>query len=282
MSAAVLAERGRGMEDLLGKVVLVTGAARGMGKSHALAFAREGARVVITDIDRKELEKAEAEIRTAGHEVHAYVLDISIREDCFALAARVEAEAGPVDVLINNAAVAVPGTVLETSESVYRRTTEVNYLGQVWMMQAFVPSMVKRASGHVVNICSGAGKAAPPYIGPYSATKFAMVGLTDAVRQELKGTGVGFSIVNPGYISTGMFEGSKPMTATRWLKPQKVSDAVVRAVRKGKCEVFIPPEVWLTSFGRGLGMPRFADFLMTVFGGRRSFEKMREDRGRPF
>ena len=209
------------MKDVRDRVVLITGAARGMGRLHALTFAREGALVVITDIDATALAATESEMREAGYDVHAYRQDISDREECFKLAARIEEEVGSVDVLINNAAVAIPGTVLEMSESAFRRTTEVNYLGQVWMLQAFVPSMVKRATGHVVNICSGAGKVALPYIGAYSATKFALVGLTDALRQELKRSGVGFTIINPGYIATGMFEGAKPPYITRWLDTQK-------------------------------------------------------------
>jgi all-trans-retinol dehydrogenase (NAD+) len=270
------------MKDVKNKVVLITGAARGMGRLHALTFAREGARVVITDIDAAALAATESEMREAGYDVHAYRQDVSNREECFKLAARVEEEVGPVDVLINNAAVAIPGTVLEMSESAFRRTTEVNYLGQVWMLQALVPSMVKRATGHVVNICSGAGKVALPYIGAYSATKFALVGLTDALRQELKRSGVGFTIINPGYIATGMFEGARPPYITRWLDTQRVADEVLRAVKKGRCEVFVPRIVWLTGLGRGLGIPRFADILMLAFGGRQSFKQMKEDRGRPF
>lgn len=157
------------MEYLGNKVVLITGAARGMGKLTAANFAREGSRVVITDIDESELEKASAEMQLAGYEVHSYVHDVSNREDCFRVAEKVETDVGPVDVLINNAAVAINETVLDTTESQFRRITDVNYLGQVWMMQAIVPGMVKRRSGHVVNMCSLAGKVAAPKMGAYCA-----------------------------------------------------------------------------------------------------------------
>ncbi len=271
------------MEDLAGKVVLITGGARGMGKLHAHNFAREGCRVVITDIDEAELRKAAAEMQEAGYDVAVYTQDISSREGCFKLAQRVADEVGPVDVLINNAAIATNETVLDTSEEAYRRITEVNYLGQVWMLQAFVPEMVKRGSGHVVNICSMAGKVAVPNLGPYCATKFALVGLTDSLRQELKGTGVKCTIVNPGYISTGMFEGSKPPFITRWLDPQKVADALLQGVKKNKGEVFMPRFVgWLSGFARGLGMPRFNDVVFAILGADRSFAPMKKERGRPF
>jgi all-trans-retinol dehydrogenase (NAD+) len=271
------------MKDLAGKVVLVTGGARGMGRLHADNFAREGCRVVITDIDEVELRKAAAEMQEAGYDVAYYSQDISSREGCFKLAERIADEVGPVDVLINNAAVATNEKVLDTSEDAYRRITEVNYLGQVWMMQAFVPEMVKRGFGHVVNICSMAGKVAVPNLGPYCATKFALIGITDSLRQELKGSGVNCTIVNPGYISTGMFEGSKPPLITRWQDPQKVADALLAGVKKNKAEVFMPRFIgWLSGFGRGLGMPRFTDVTFAIIGANRSFGSMKKDRGRPF
>ena len=276
-------ERNRKMRDLNGKTVLVTGAARGMGKMHAQTFAREGARVVLTDVDGGELARAEEELRAAGHRVHAYAVDISSREACFELAARVEKEAGPVDVLINNAGIAFSEMVLDSAEDAVRRLTDVNYLAIFWMMQAFVPSMVRRKSGHVVNISSMAGKITAPYLGAYCGSKFAVIGLTDAIRQELRGSGVGFTIVCPGYVSTGMFEGAKPPMGSRWLEPQEIADTVLRAVKKGRCEVFMPHgQGWLSGFARGLGMPRMSDVFVMIAGGKTSFKGLRKDRGRPF
>ncbi len=271
------------MEDLRGKVVLVTGAARGMGKCTALNFAREGSRVVITDLDEGELKKTASEMREAGYEVFSYRQDVSDRAACFKLVEQVESEVGPVDVLVNNAAIAVNETVLETSEEHFRRITDVNYLGQVWMMQAVVPGMVKRKSGHVVNMCSIAGKVAVPYMGAYCATKHALVAITDSIRMELRGSGVNFTIVNPGYIATGMFEGAKPPIITRWVEPQKVSDALLVAVKRNQAEIFEPaPVTRLTALLRGLGIPKLLDFNFKLLGVLKTFEGMKKDRGRPF
>jgi short-subunit dehydrogenase len=254
-----------------------------MGKLDAWNFAREGCRVVITDIDAEELEKTRKELEEKGYEVHSYVHDVSDREACFKLAEKVGSEVGPVDVLVNNAAVAINESVLDTTERQFRRITDVNYLGQVWMMQAFVPTMVRRGSGHVVNMCSIAGKVAAPKMGAYCATKFALIGITDAIRLELKGTGVDFTIINPGYIATGMFEGSKPPVITGWQDPAKVSAAVVDAVKKNKAEVFVPRFVpRLTAFLRGLGLPKMLDFNFRLLGVDKTFEGMKKDRGRPF
>ncbi len=235
------------MKDLKGKVVLVTGAARGMGRLHAENFAREGARVAVTDIDAAELEKAAGELRDAGYEVRHYVLDVSDREACFRVAERVEAELGPVDVLINNAAIALNERVLEAPEEHFRRITEVNYLGYVWMMQAVVP------------------------------------GITDCIRQELRGSGVNFTIVNPGLVSTGLVEGARPPIVAGWQDPRKVADAVLEAVKRNRAEVFVPRFIGhLVALGRGLGFPKFLDIIFRVLRVDRAFATMKRERGRPF
>jgi NAD(P)-dependent dehydrogenase (short-subunit alcohol dehydrogenase family) len=271
------------MKDLSGKVVLITGAARGMGKLTAQNFGREGSRVVITDLDEAELNKTVEELQGQGFEIRGYKQDVSDREGCFDLAERVAKDVGEVDVLVNNAAISTNTSVLETSEKEYKRITDVNYLGQVWMMQAFVPRMLKRGTGHVVNMCSIAGKVAAPDLAPYCATKFALIGITDGIRQELKGSGVDFTIINPAYIATGMFEGAKVPFITRWQEPQKVSDALVDAVKKNKGERYVPRFIgWLSGFSRGLGLPKFVDAAFGIIGANRSFSTMQKERGRPF
>lgn len=271
------------MEDLRQKVVLITGAARGMGRRHAFNFCAEGAIAVITDIDMAELEKAAGELRAGGYEVYPYRHDVSSRDDCFSLVERVTAEVGPVDVLVNNAAVTECLPVLDLSEASLRRMTEVNYLGQVWMMQAVLPGMVARRRGHVVNMCSVAGKVGTTRMGGYCATKFALIGITDAVRQELHGTGVDFTIVNPGYVSTGMFEGGKLPVITGWQDPDKVSRALVNAVRKNRGEVCVPWfNVHQVAFLRGLCVPKLMDLMFRLFGVNRSMDSWKKDECRPF
>jgi NAD(P)-dependent dehydrogenase (short-subunit alcohol dehydrogenase family) len=271
------------MQDLEGKVVLISGAARGMGKLFALNFARERSRVVITDVDQEELQKTLDEMKEKDYDVYAYVHDVSDHDACFELAEKVESEVGAVDVLINNAGITVNEAVLETSEEAFRRITDVNYLGQVWMMQAFVPGMLKRGSGHVVNMCSIAGKVVAPLMGAYCATKFAFIAITDAMRLEHKGSGVNFTIVNPAYIATGMFEGSSVPFITRWQDPQKVADAVVRAVKKNQAEIFVPRFVgYLCAMARGLSLPKLTDTALSVLGATKTFATMKKDRGRPF
>lgn len=271
------------MEDLSGKVVLVTGAARGMGRLQATNFAREGCRVLITDVDSGELEKTAGEIKNQGLETRPYQLDVSKREDCLALGDTITSEVGPVDILVNNAGVVVCAEVLQTSEADARRMMDVNYFGQLWMMQAFVPEMVARGRGHVVNMCSSAGKMGVARLGAYCATKFAAIGLSDSIRPELRKTGVRFTIVNPGFVNTGMFAGAKVPPITRWQDPQKVADAVVRAVKKRHAEICVPRfAVRLVAVVRGLCVPRLSDPINRFLRGHRSFENWRRDPSRPF
>jgi NAD(P)-dependent dehydrogenase (short-subunit alcohol dehydrogenase family) len=271
------------MEDLRGKVVLITGAARGMGRLHAANFGREGSTIVMTDVDEAELRVAADELEARGCNAYAYKLDVSNREACFELVEKVNAEVGPVDVLVNNAGITECYAVLDLTESAVRRMVEVNYFGYVWMMQAVLPHMVSRGTGHVVNVCSVAGKIGTAKMGGYCATKFADIGITDAIRQELAGSGIGFTIVNPGYVATGMFEGGKVPIITRWQDPGKVSGALIDAVKKNKAEICVPRlNVLMVAFMRGLCMPKLMDIIFRLFGVDRSMDGWCKDPGRPF
>jgi all-trans-retinol dehydrogenase (NAD+) len=179
------------MVELGVKVVLVTGAARGMGRLEAINFGREGCRVAITDVNEAALEETARELGATGFEVYPYTLDVSDRHACLALAEKIKRDVGPIDILINNAGVVECGDFLDMSEHALRRMMEVNYLGQAWMMQAVVPDMLRRQTGHVVNICSSAGKVGVARMAGYCATKFASIGLTDSVRAELRGSAQG-------------------------------------------------------------------------------------------
>jgi all-trans-retinol dehydrogenase (NAD+) len=269
--------------ELYGRNVLITGAARGMGRLEALAFAREGAKLIITDVDAGTLDETVGELRAAGHSVRSYVVDVSDRTACFELSEKVAAEAGTPDVLVNNAGIVVCDEVLNMSERDFRRMMDVNYFGMIWMMQAFVPAMVARGSGHVVNMCSSAGKMGVPRLGGYCATKFAAIGITDTIRPELKKTGVKFTIVNPGYVNTGMFGDAKVPFITRWQEPGAVADAIAEAVKHNHGEICVPRfAVRFATFMRGLCVPRITDPLNAMLGGHSSFESWQKDESRPF
>lgn len=254
-----------------------------MGKLHAANFAREGSVVVLTDVDEAELDSTVEGLKSQGYQAYGYKLDVSDRDACFALVEKVTSEVGPIDVLVNNAGITECMPLLDQSEGALRRMTDVNYLGQVWMIQAVVPDMVRRLSGHVVNIASVAGKVGTARMAGYCATKHASIGMTDAIRQELRGSGVDFTIIDPGYVSTGMFEGGHIPFITSWQEPQKISDAVVTGVKKNKGEVCVPWfNVRQVAFVRGLCVPRFMDAIFHLFGVDKSMDNWRKDECRPF
>lgn len=271
------------MKDLVGRVVLITGAARGMGRLDASAFAREGCRVVMTDVDERQLEDAAREITENGCEAHPFVLDVSDREACFELVERVESEIGPIDVLVNNAGILECDGFLGLSEYNWRRTLEVNLLGQVWMMQAVLPGMLARRRGHIVNMASQAGVIGGAKMSSYSASKHAVIGVTDSVRLEQRGSGVRFTSILPGFVDTGMVDGTDPPFISPWVEPAKVSAAIVNAVRKGHEEVYRPSfPVRLSAFLRGLGSPKLLDAVYRMVGGHKVFDTWRKDPARPF
>lgn len=271
------------MKDLSNKIVLITGAAMGMGRVHALNFVSEGSKVVITDINEDELAKTEAELKSKGAEVYAYKLDVSKRADCFALAEKVEKEVGTVDVLVNNAGIFKGDAVMDYSEEDLVRLVNVNQLGTVWMMQAFIPGMLRKKSGHVVNMCSVAGKVGVSYMGPYGGTKAAGIITTDSIRHELFGKGVNFTIVNPYFVKTGMFEGGRPPLFTKWLTPEQVSGAMIRGVKKNYAEVCVPSYlVRGMAMLRSMGFLRFVDIGMKILGEQRMMGYWREDKARAY
>jgi len=213
------------------KHVLVTGGASGIGRLLALRCAELGATVTIWDLDAAgaEAAAAEAAVRGAG-DAHAFACDVSDRARVYACAAEVRAVAGDVDVLVNNAGVVSGLPLLELPDEKIERTLSVNTLALFWTTKAFLPAMVQRGSGHVVNVASAAGLIGSPRETDYAASKFAAVGFNEALRQELRrgAPGVKTTVVCPFYVDTGMFAGVK--TRFPLLLPILKEDAVVAAI----------------------------------------------------
>jgi short-subunit dehydrogenase len=174
-----------------------------MGRSLARLLLQEGCRVAIVDIRETALEEAREELSNHG-EVASYACDISDKEKVYALAQKVQAEFGTIDILVNNAGVVKSDPFLEKPDEVIERTVAVNLLAHFWTMKAFLPGMVAKKEGHVVNMASAGGLLGVPYISDYCATKFAVVGLTESLRQEFKLRGlrnIRFTYVCPNTVS---------------------------------------------------------------------------------
>lgn len=209
------------MLDVNGKVAFVTGAASGIGRGISRALAGAGMKVMLADIERPVLEAAAAELAKTGATVSSVVCDVADRASVFAAAQATLATFGKVHVLCNNAGVATGGLIEDCEQSDWDWIIGVNYLGVVYGCQAFVPHIKRQGEGgHIVNTASLAG-----VLGgmagwtPYNSTKFAVVGLSEALRQEGKTAGFGVSVLCPGGVATNIF--TAPRNRQAKFGPQK-------------------------------------------------------------
>jgi len=268
-----------------GRKVLITGAAMGMGKIYAQLAVKEGAAaVVLWDINAVELDKTVAELRAAGGRIYPYLVDISKLEAITETAAKVKAEVGDPEILFNNAGV-IRGKFFWDHDLVKDIwfTMSINALAPMYIAREFLPAMIADRSNEsrIVNIASAAGLISNPRMSVYCASKWSATGWSDSVRIELEQAGhtqVRVTTVNPTYISTGMFEGAKPILMTPILTPEYVTAKVWAAMKAGTPRVIMPWTVFLSNALRGLLPVRWFDWLAThVFG---VYSTMSEFKGR--
>lgn len=256
------------MKDLSGKYVLITGGALGMGKSLARLFLQEGSKVALVDIRKEELAKTAGELEPLG-EVAVFVCDISDRQKVYELADRVAGEFGTVDILVNNAGIVKSSPFMEKPDEAIERVLAVNLMAHFWTMKAFLPGMVSKGQGYVVNMSSAGGLLAVPYISDYSASKFAVVGLTEALRQEfrLEGMpGMRFMCVCPNTVGTGLFDGATMVKGTRLLTAEQVTEKIIKGIKKNRSFVGVPSSVYTVPLVKAVLPPRAMDFLNKALG----------------
>ena len=238
--------------EVAGLVVALTGGARGIGKCTATALARAGAKVAIGDLDLELAKQTAAEI---GSGVVAFPLNVTERASVEQFVDAAEAELGPIDVYIANAGIMPLGRFLEESDETAERIWAVNCRGVLLGMKIVLPRMVARGQGQLINIASVAGKAPIPSVVTYSASKHFVVGLTEGVREEIKGTGVDISYVMPAPVNTEMTTGLQPARFVRYIEPDEVAAAVLETVRTRAVDVYVPG-YWRQISLSGVLMPR--------------------------
>jgi NAD(P)-dependent dehydrogenase (short-subunit alcohol dehydrogenase family) len=246
--------------NLSGKTVLVTGAASGIGKETALAFARRGATLVICDLNETGLGETAAQIRGMGRDVITRRVDVANRDDVRELAAAVHAQVDAVDILMNNAGVGLGAGFLDTSLEDWEWIVGINLKGVIHGCHFFIPPMVKRGrGGHVINVASAAAFVATEALAAYGTTKYAVFGLSEALRSELRRHGIGVTAVCPGIINTAITATSPLRGANntpemrqrmvgiyqrRNYGPERVARNILKAVQRNRAVAPISPEAW--------------------------------------
>ncbi len=234
--------------ELRGKRVLITGASRGIGESLAHAFAGAGAIVAVVARTQDAIQTLAAELGGTAHPA-----DLSNAAQVATLVERVEAEAGPVDVLVNNAGLDAVGGFADATGDELRRVTEVNYLAPAELCRQAIPRMLRRGGGHIVNISSGAGCVVFPGLVMYSASKAALSHFTAGLRADFRGLPIRTTLVELGPVLTDMlantdeyeptaksFERAYRLRLTVKVSRETVADEVVRAVQKDRRHVRLP------------------------------------------
>jgi NAD(P)-dependent dehydrogenase (short-subunit alcohol dehydrogenase family) len=278
----------RQSRSLNGQVAAVTGGARGIGLATARALSRQGVKVAIGDLDAG-LAKREAESLGAG--AIGLPLDVTDRRSFERFLDEAEQALGPLDILVNNAGVMHMERFLDEDDAAAVRQVDINLHGVILGSKLGLARFVSRRRGHLVNIASSAGKFGIAGIATYSATKHAVVGLTEALRAELRGSGVELSVVMPGIVNTELTDGVSDTRGVKRIQPEDVADAIVEALQTSRFDVFVPKAIgslWKgmavlpRRFNEGLGRALKSDRVMLDFDRqRRAGYELRARRSEP-
>jgi NAD(P)-dependent dehydrogenase (short-subunit alcohol dehydrogenase family) len=255
------------MRDFNGKVAAITGAGSGIGRALALELAGRGARLALSDVDSAGVEETVAEVAGRGGTAQGYTLDVSNRQAVFAHAEEVASDLGKVNLIFNNAGVAMHNPILETPIEDIEWLMGINYWGVVYGTKAFLPHLIASGDGYVVNVSSVFGLIAVPGQAAYNSAKFAVRGFTEALRQEMlmSGTPVGVSCVHPGGVKTSIarsahlpgrdpVESAKQFEKTARTTPERAARTILRGVERNRAKILVGPDAYaIDVMGRALG-----------------------------
>lgn len=248
------------VRDLRAKSVFLTGAASGIGRATALAAAREGAVLFLTDVDEPGLWRVVEEVRAAGGEVaYAAPADLADHESVRAMAEEITARHGAMDVVMNVAGIASWGTIRAMPHRTWQRVVDVNLMGPIAVLEHLVPPMIEAGrGGHVVNVSSAAGIIGMPWHAAYSASKFGLRGVSEVLRFDLAPHRIGVSLVCPGGVDTGLtetvqiagvdntsarFRRLQAQFRKRAVTPEQAAEAILRGVRRNRYWVYTSPDI---------------------------------------
>ncbi|XP_019923782.3 epidermal retinol dehydrogenase 2 isoform X1 [Magallana gigas] len=275
-------------KSVAGETVLVTGAGSGIGRLLSKRFAELGVRLVLWDINQSGNEETAEQVKAIGATVRTYTVDLSSREAIYKTAQQVKRDVGEVDILVNNAGIVTGKKFLDCPDHMIQKTFEVNTIAHFWTCKAFLPGMIERNHGHVVNIASSAGLIGVNGLADYCASKFGAVGFDESLRMELSmqgKNGVHTTVVCPYFISTGMFEGAKTRemkvpffkfpAILPILKPEEVSHRIVDAVLCNQHIIMIPRIIYVFVLLKGIFPVKVSELLSRVFGASNSMDEFK-------
>jgi NAD(P)-dependent dehydrogenase (short-subunit alcohol dehydrogenase family) len=226
------------MADVKDKVVAITGAARGIGLATATALTAAGAKVAIGDIDETVAKEAGEQLG-----VLALPLDVTDRNSYSAFLDKVEEELGPIDVLVNNAGIMPIGPLLEEDDALADRCVDINLRAMILGTKLGLGRMVPRGRGHLINVASVAGLTPAPGMATYNATKFGVVGFTEAVRLEFGKQGIDVSAVLPTFTNTELIAGTRSAKGQKNAEPEDVAAAVLSLITKPRPQAIVPAKL---------------------------------------
>jgi NAD(P)-dependent dehydrogenase (short-subunit alcohol dehydrogenase family) len=254
----------KNLRSLSGEVVAITGGARGIGRATAAALIAQGARVAIGDIDVPLAEKTASEL---GSATIGLPLDVTDRGSFARFLDEVERQLEPLDVLVNNAGIMPIGAFAEETDACAERLVDINVRGVILGSKLAIERFKARGRGHIVQLSSIAGKGGFPGGATYCATKHAVVGLTEALRAELRGTGIQLHQVLPIGVNTELYSGVSAARGFPTAEPGDVANAIVELLQTGKFEIYVPRSAGVLTWLQALVPRRVAEAIIRMTRG---------------
>ena len=237
------------------KVVLITGASSGIGRASAIKFAEKGAVLILVARRKEKLDQVDKDLKKFNVSTLVCECDVSDKSQVKKMSKIVLEKYESIDILVNNAGFAIYGSVSNLTTEEIESQMATNYFGMIYCIKNFLPSMIKKKSGHIVNVASVAGSFGLPGIASYCASKFAMLGFSEGLKHELKGTGIGVTVVSPIMVRTNFFDHksfeSMPKYSPTSLSAETVANAILKAANSPRLEIIVPSvvriAVWMKS-----------------------------------
>ena len=226
------------------KTVLITGASSGIGKASSILFAKKGAKIILISRNKKKLNQLSEDLKKFNVTTFVSECDVSDRSQVDKTSKTIIDQYGHVDILVNNAGFGIYGKVSSLKIEEIESQMATNYFGMIYFVKNFLPIMLEKKSGHIVNVASVAASFGLPGMASYCASKFAMLGFSEGLKHELKGTGVGITVVSPIMVRTNFFNHNSFKSIPKYspisISSESVANAILKASNSPRLEIIVP------------------------------------------